>query len=128
MHLCPKQCEFYYCNQVGGSDNYFRGLMHQRGYGFFGDLKRHITPLLFKAGRYLAKNVFETGKKVASDVASGTSLKESARKRLGETSKNIQADIFEKLQRGQGIKRKRKNKTRQTQVKRRAKRLRDIFD
>ena len=128
MYLCPKECENYYCAQIGGGDNYFRGITHQRGYGFFGDLKRHISPLLFKAGRYLAKNIFETGKKVASDVASGAGFKESAKRHFGETTKNIQADIFEKLQRGQGIKRKRKNKTRQKQVKRRAKRLRDIFD
>ena len=128
MYLCPKQCENYYCTQAGGGNNYFQGIAHQRGYGFFGDLKRHITPLLFKAGRYLARNIFETGKKVASDVASGSGIKESARKRLTEASKNVQADIFEKLQRGQGIKRKRKNKSRQTRVKRPTKRVRDIFD
>ena len=128
MYLCPKQCEEYYRAQIGAGNNYFQGIAHQRGYGFLGDLKRHITPLLFKAGRYLAKNIFETGKKVASDVASGSGFKESARRRLNETSKNVRADIFEKLQSGQGIKRKRKNRSRQTQVKRRAKRARDIFD
>ena len=128
MYLCLKECENYYCAQVGAGNNYFQGIAHQRGYGFFSDLKRHITPLLFKAGRYLAKNIFETGKKVASDIASGSGLKESARRRLNETSKNMQAYIFEKLQSGQGIKRKCKNRSRQMQVKRHAKRVRDIFD
>ena len=91
-----------------GGDNYFKGIAHQRGYGFFGNLKRHITPLLFKAGHYLAKNIFETGKKVASDVASGSGFKKSARRRLSKTSKNMQAYIFEKLQRGQGKKKEQK--------------------
>lgn len=127
MYLCPKDCENYYCAQVGGGDNFYQGIAHQRGYGFFGDLKRYITPLAFRAGRYLAKNLFQTGKNVMTDVASGATLRESARKRLGETSKNIQKDIFEKLdQQGGAIKRKRRPKKRQSQAKR-CRKTRDIF-
>ena len=59
-------------------------------------------------------------------MLSGSGHKESARRLLSETSKNVQAEIFENLERGQAIKRNRKNKSRQTQVKRRA-RERDIY-
>ena len=108
MYLCYKECENYYCAPVGDGDKYFRGIAHQRGHEFFGDLKRHISPLLFKAEHYLAKNILETEKKVLSNVVSGMVFRESTRRRLGETSKNIQADIFEKLQRGQNIKKAQK--------------------
>lgn len=80
----PKDCESYYCAQVGGGSNYFQGVTHQRGYGFFGDLRRYITPLALRAGRYLGKQFLQTGKNVISDVASGRSFKDSTRNRIGE--------------------------------------------
>lgn len=105
-----KDCEAYYCAQVGGS-HYFQGINHQRGYGFFGDLRRYVTPLIFRAGRYLGKQLLETGKNVITDVTSGKSFKNSARARMGETSKKIKQDIFNKIQHGQGsIKRRGKRK------------------
>lgn len=127
MHLSASDCEAYYCAQVGtGDGGFFHGAMHQRGYGFFGDLRRYITPLAFRAGRYLAKNLFQTGKNVVTDVASGSSFKESARKRLRETSQSIKKDILQKLQQGQGIKRKRSAKPCQSRAKR-SKLTQDIF-
>lgn len=119
MHLNAKDCEFYYCSQVGGGGNYFQGIAHQRGYGFFSDIRRFITPLALKAGRYLGKQLFQTGKNVIGDISSGASLRDSARNRLRETSKKIKDDVFQKLQQqGTGIKRKRPKKKRQTSAKR----------
>ncbi|GBO29575.1 Uncharacterized protein F54H12.2 [Araneus ventricosus] len=98
MHLSRKDCELYYQQQVGG--NYFQGAPYQRGYGFFGDLKRYITPLVFRAGKYLGKQMLETGKNVFNDYTSGNSLKDSMRTRLRQTSKQIKDDFFQKLQQG----------------------------
>ncbi|GFT80901.1 transposable element Tcb2 transposase [Trichonephila clavipes] len=100
MHLSKKDCELYYQHQVGG--NYFQGSPYQRGYGFFGDLRRYITPLALRAGKYLGNHLLRTGKNVVHDVAGGTSFKDSARNRLRETSKQIKDDFFRKLQEGKG--------------------------
>lgn len=126
MYLNAKDCESYYCSQVGGGGVYFQGIPHQRGYGFFGDLRRYISPLAIRAGRYLGRHLLQAGKNVITDVASGSSFKESAKNRLKETSKKIQKDIFEKIQRGQGIKRKHRKKPHHSKVKRR-RTSQDIF-
>lgn len=120
MHLNAKACESYYCAQVGGGDAFFQGMPHQRGYGFFGDLRRYITPLALKAGHYLGRRIWQTGKNVISDVASGSTIKDATRKRLKETSKQIKSDIFEKLhQHGRGIKRRSTKRKHQSKKKRR---------
>ncbi|GFR13524.1 uncharacterized protein F54H12.2 [Trichonephila clavata] len=98
MHLSKKDCELYYQHQVG--ENYFQGSPYQRGYGFFGDLRRYITPLALRAGKYLGNHLLRTGKNVVHDVAGGTSFKDSARNRLRETSKQTKDDFFRKLQEG----------------------------
>lgn len=97
MHLNAKDCEFYYCSQAGGGGNYFHGIPHQRGYGFFSDLRCFITPLAVKAGRYLVKQLFQTGKNVIGDILSGASFRDSVRNRLRETSTKIKDDVFQKL-------------------------------
>lgn len=131
MHLNVKDCEKYYCSQVGfGNGNYFHGIAHQRGYGFFSDIRRFITPLALKAGSYLGKQLFQTGKNVIGDISSGASLRDSARNRLRETTKKIKDDVFQKLrQQGTGIKRKRPKGKRQTNAKRCKKTThKDIFN
>lgn len=125
MHLNQKDCDSYYCQQVGGA--YFQGIAHQRGYGLFGDLKRVISPIALSAGKYLGKQLLKTGSHVISDVAGGRSFKESAKSRLRETGKNIKDDFFRKLQGGSGIKRKRNKKTRQCKNKRRKTTSPDVF-
>lgn len=126
MHLNARDCESYYCAQVGGG-NYFHGIAHQRGHGYFRDIGRRISPYLFKAGRYLGKQLFQTGKNVITDVASGSSFRDSERNRFRETSKKIKNDIFEKLQQGKGIKRKRCRKQNQTKARRSKTTYSDIF-
>lgn len=131
MHLSVKDCTAYYCSQAGGGGPYFSGVRHQRGYGFFGDLRRYITPLAMKASQYLGKHLLNTGRNVLRDVESGTSLRDSTRNRLRETSSKIKDDFFNKLkQAGSGkkpIKRKRKSKSCQSQAKRSKLSHADIF-
>ncbi|GBL93153.1 hypothetical protein AVEN_139119-1 [Araneus ventricosus] len=131
MHLDQKACENYYCSQVqAGGGPYFQGVSHQRGYGMFSNLFRFITPIAMKAGKYLGKHILSAGSKVMSDVASGSSLKDSARSRFRETSKKIKDDIIHKIQSGSGIKRKKSyNKNHSQRVKRSRKKLKeaDIF-
>lgn len=127
MHLNVKDCEAYYCAQVGGGGNYFHGVSHQRGHGFFSNLSRHISPIVLRAGRYLGKHLLHAGKNVIGDVASGASFRDSARRRLRETAKTVKDDVFQKLQQGKGIKRKRKRKTGQKQKKRCKTQHKDIF-
>lgn len=119
MHLNQKDCDSYYCNQLGGGGPYFHGINHQRGYGFFGGIARFLRPIAFAAGKYFGKKLLKTGGNVMSDVAGGRSLKESAKSRFRETGKNIKDDFVRKLQSGSGIKRKRTKQCHQTKTKRR---------
>lgn len=130
MHLNVKDCTAYYCTQAGGGGDYFHGIAHQRGYGFFGELRRYISPLAIRASRYLGTHLLNTGKNVINDVASGTSFRDSARNRFRETSTQMKSDFLNKLQQGTGkkaIKRKRKRKSNQTKGKRRKVRQKDVF-
>lgn len=117
MHLKSEDCIDYYCNQVGGAHPYYQGITYQRGYGFFGDLRRYITPIAIKAGKYLGKQLFRTGRDVINDVSEGHAFKDSAKTRIRETSKRMKNDFFEKLQSGRGIKRKRNAKRPQSSKK-----------
>ncbi|GFS82314.1 uncharacterized protein NPIL_308731 [Nephila pilipes] len=125
MHLSKKDCEIYHQHQVGG--NLFQGSPYQRGYGFFGDLKRYVTPLALRAGKYLGNHLLRTGKNVVDDVVGGTSFKDATRSRCRETSKQIKDDFFQKLQRDKDIKRRAKNKRTHSKPKRRKTQTGDIF-
>lgn len=128
MHLNAKECEQFFCDQVGGGGNFFHGqTAYQRGYGFFGDVRRFITPFALRAGKYLGKQLLNTGRGVIEDVTSGSSLRDATRSRLRQTSKRMKEDILHRLQHGQGIKRKSTRKTNQTRKKRRKTTSRDIF-
>lgn len=131
MHLNVRDCEAYYCAQVGGGRGpYFHGVLHQRGYGWFGDLRRYLQPIAIKATSYLGKHLLNTGKNVISDVASGVSFRDSTRNRFRETSTKVKKDLIDKLQHGSGkkaIKRKRKRQSNHSQKKRCKTVQRDIF-
>lgn len=112
MYLNEKDCQHYYCMQAGGgnSGSYFQGVRYQRGGGWFQQIYRSISPLMMKAGKYFGKKLLRAGSNVMSDVASGSSLKDAARTRFLETSKNIRDDLFQKAQQqqqhGKGIKKR----------------------
>lgn len=118
QHYLP-ECTEYYCLQQKGGGQYFQGVSHQRGYGFFSDVFRHITPLAIKAGKYFGRHLLSSGSKVFSDVRGGKSFKDSARSRFKETSKSMRDDLLARLQRGSGIKRKRKQNAKHSKSKRR---------
>ncbi|GFU41387.1 uncharacterized protein NPIL_497451 [Nephila pilipes] len=131
MQLNTRSCEAYYRLQQTGGNVYFTGIPHQRGYGFFGDLRRFITPLAMTAGKYLGGQMLRTGKNVLSDVSGGASFRDSAKRRFRETSGRIRDDIFQKLQQGKDIKRKRSSRKAHSEKKKRPRRKRkkveDIF-
>lgn len=122
MYLNEKDCHHYYCMQAGrgNTGTYFQGVRYQRGGGFFQNIFRSAAPLMIRAGKYFGKKILKAGSNVMSDVASGSSLKDSARTRFREASKNIKDDFFQKLaqQSGEGIKKKRRKKPTQLSLKR----------
>lgn len=126
--LCDESCNAYYESQVGGGLEHFSGITHQRGYGFFGDLVRHIRPIALKTARYLGKKILSSGADVVSDIASGTSMRNSVKNRFNEATSQIKEDIFRKLQQqGRGYKRKRVKNKKQTKPRSKKAKHRDIF-
>lgn len=121
MYLNEKDCQHYYCMQAGrgNTGTYFQGVRYQRGGGFFQNIFRSAAPLMIRAGKYFGKKLLRAGSNVMSDIASGSSLKDSARTRFRETTKNIKDDLFQKLgtQSGEGIKKKRRKKSTQLSSK-----------
>lgn len=122
MYLNEKDCQHYYCLQAGRGNTgaYFQGVRYQRGGGFFQNIFRSAAPLMMRAGKYFGKKLLRAGSNFMSDIASGSSLKDSARTRFHETTKNIKDDLFEKLgqQSGEGIKKKRRKKSSHSTFKR----------
>lgn len=107
MHLDQKECEHYYCNQIG-SGQYFTGINHQRGYGLFSQIFRQIRPLALKTAKYLGRKMLKSGTDIVSDLEHGTSLRNSVRNRFKEATSQIKDDLFRKLeQEGKGYKRRR---------------------
>jgi hypothetical protein len=97
MQLCQYTCDYtsYYVGQTGrGAETpYYRGRAFQRGYGWFGRvIQRYGIPLL----KYIGKQAFKAGKDIVSDVATGQNLKESAKRRIKETGKEIASDMLNK--------------------------------
>lgn len=122
MYLNEKDCQYYYCMQAGrgNTGTYFQGVRYQRGGGFFQNIFRSAAPLMIRAGKYFGKKLLRAGSNVMSDIASGSSLKDSARTRFREATKNIKEDLFQKLgqQSGEGIKKKRRKKSSQLRFQR----------
>lgn len=123
MYLNEKDCHRCYCMQAGSgsTSNYFQGIRYQRGGGWFQQIFRSISPLMIKAGKYFGRKLLRTGGNVMSDIASGSSLKDSARARFQETGDNIKDDLFKKLQQhqqGEGIKKRRQKKSTHSTFKR----------
>jgi hypothetical protein len=105
----------YYSDQAEGLNEnnseayYFRGPMYQRGYGlgsYFKKfvtwaiplLKQHALPVAQSIGKEVVKNVAE----VATDALDGKDIKESVKTKIKNS--------LEKIQKGKGLKRKRKTK------------------
>ena len=79
--------EDYYQRQVGGALPVFAGSRVQRGHGLgrlFGGLLRSAAPLIKRGAVALGKRALKTGLRVADDVMSGQSVKDSAKRRAKE--------------------------------------------
>jgi len=112
--------EDYYVNQAGNGITSYQGTRYQRGGGFFGTLYNSV---LKPIGKYLGRNFLKTSVGIGQDILQGENFKESARKRLKTTGKEMLNDAISKAQafaqKGSGRKRKRKkpNKSRNTTKK-----------
>jgi hypothetical protein len=97
----------YYVHQAKSGTAGFQGVKYQRGHGFFGSIFRQVLRPLAK---YLGTKALSTGVEIGSDYLKGESFKESAKKRLKSTEKDIISDAVEKAkqfaQNGSGKKRK----------------------
>lgn len=79
--------EDYYVNQSGNGVPIFEGYRGQRGHGLGSILSgffRSAMPLLKRGLKILGKEALRTGARIATDVADGQSLGESAKRRVSE--------------------------------------------
>ena len=82
----------YYLRQAGDGMPVFIGGLHQRGRGLgniLGGLARMVVPILKRGGKTLLKEGVRTGMNILSDVASGTNIKASARRRVGQSGNRL---------------------------------------
>ncbi|GFX69358.1 uncharacterized protein TNCV_3866361 [Trichonephila clavipes] len=119
--LQPEHCIAHYQNQIGNANPYFSSdFPIQRGYGFFSSLRRYALPLMMQAGKYLGKRLLESGQNIVEDVSRGKSFCHAARDQIRQSGREIKADIISKLQGGgEGVKKKKSQRSRQTKRKKR---------
>ena len=131
--------EDYYIRQSGSGLPVFQGSRGQRGHGLgsmLSGLFRSAVPMLKRGLATFGKHALKTGLEIASDVADGTSFKDSAKARilpsiLPGIKRFAEEEIFSK-QSGSGKRRKTRRKvSKKRRVARRVARRatkRDIFD
>ena len=131
--------EDYYLRQSGSGLPVFQGSRGQRGHGLgsmLSGLFRSAVPMLKRGLATFGKHALKTGLEIASDVADGTSFKDSAKVRilpsiLPGIKRFAEEEIFSK-QSGSGKRRKTRRKvSKKRKVARRVARRatkRDIFD
>lgn len=102
----------YYKNQAGTGIGGFAGQRYQKGDGFFGRLiSGSVLPIIRKVLPYLGKTALNTGVNILSDVASGDSVRSSAKRRLQETGRKVGEKAMAKVKEITGSgKRKRTSK------------------
>ena len=122
------QYETYYMTQSGNGLPVFQGSRGQRGHGLgsmLSGLFRSALPMIKSGLASLGKHALRTGLEIASDVADGSSFKDSAKARVLPGIKRFaQSEIFSK-QSGSGKRRRKKVPKKSRKVKRIK---RDIFD
>lgn len=121
----------YYSNQAGGGLSVFRGKTIQNGSGIgsvFSKVFKGISPVLKQLAKTSGKQLLKSGTKIASDVISGKSFSQSAKKNLSEGGKDLLKSLTTSITpKVGGTKRKRKPKNR-TSIKTKKRRLNnDIF-
>ena len=84
--------ENYYLEQAGSGMPVYGGVSVQRGHGLgsiLGGLFRSAMPVLKKVGKAVGKQVVRSGLDVASDVVSGTNVKESLKRRALQGAESL---------------------------------------
>ena len=120
--------EKYYLDQSGNGFPVFVGSRGQRGHGLgslLGGLFRSAMPLIRRGLASFGKHALKTGLEIANDVTEGRSVKDSAKRRVGEGIKRFASSPFGSSQSGSGKRRKikrlkKKSKKRES--------FNDIFD
>lgn len=140
----------YYENQAGSGFPVFRGYANQRGYGLGGMFKTffkyimpmfktHALPALKKGAEIIGAEAVKTAANIANDAISGKNVKDAAKEHLNEAVNTLSTRAQQNLQRGSGVRRKRKLNINDFTLKSMprnifknrkipARRIRDIFD
>ena len=132
--------EDYYLRQSGSGLSVFQGSRGQRGHGLgsmLSGLFRSAVPMIKRGLATFGKHALKTGLEIASDVADGSSFKDSAKARILPTilpgiKRFADEEIFSK-QSGSGKRRKTTRRRRKVSKKRSSRPgrrtvKRDIFD
>jgi len=87
--------------QTGGALHVYRGPRHQQSGAGFGSIIRGLLPLLKKTGTNLLASGIAG---VASDIASGSKVKEALKQRGIAAAKQLASDTCDKIkQKGEGL-------------------------
>lgn len=109
--------EDYYMTQSGNGVPIFEGYRNQKGSGLgsiLSGLFRSAMPILKRGLKFFGKEALRTGARIATDVADGQSLKESAKRRVTERINDYVPGLI--AQSGSGKRRRRiKSKRRKRQ-------------
>lgn len=133
-HCCQKSLEDYYVHQTGRGLNYYQGSIHQKGYGLGGIFRsffRAAIPLFKSGAKAVGKQIFRSGVDLLGDVSKGEDIKIATKKRLKEAGSVLtdKASTKVKAMIGSGKRNKKRKRSRQPVITRRAKKekTRDIF-
>lgn len=98
----------YYSQQSGGALPGFKGVHWQRGHGFFGRLASWVMPFIKEIFPIVGKQAMSTGIDIAKDTLKRNDVRDSAKKRFKEAGILLLDLASERLQKGQGIKKRRR--------------------
>ena len=116
--MTSRDWEDYYSNQAGNGLSAFEGNRYQQGHGFFSTLFQNIIKPL---GRYLGRQAISTGVNVGADFLKGDNLKESLKRNVKNTGRNMLEDSIGRAkkfaQTGSGKRRRRRKKAKTVSIK-----------
>ena len=116
--MTSRDWDDYYSNQAGNGLSAFEGLRYQQGHGFFSTLFQNIIKPL---GRYLGRQAITTGVNIGADYLKGDNLKESLKKNVKMTGRNMLEDSIGRAkkfaQTGSGKRRRRRKKAKTGLIK-----------
>ena len=101
--------EKYYLTQTGDGVPVYIGSRGQRGHGLgsmLSGLFRSAMPLIRRGLATFGRHTLKTGLEIANDVADGQSVKDSAKRRVGQGIKRFASQAFGNNQSGSGTRSK----------------------